>query len=472
MKKWLTLLWAFSLALCTYAQQKFFEEPIGWHGKSIELHTISDREKQQSCLFLCNDDSIRAFLLDNKQAIIQRFYLARLNDEKFLGGFIKDNKVYVFLQPSGGQSDLHVWSLRIAEGDGDDYTIPFEMRHERSVEQISCGDHFLYFAVNRRTSQFIIYDFKDNKQYDTLQYQFEPGIWKALTSYDGGFSRDINVTRIDADGRCNPDIAHIPNKLYWLHDTLFLLMNGFEKGVTNIFSFDLRSKQVGVRKIVHNNALTMDPPLIFYQDNSMLLDEKLYFVSGESNKLDVQVRDFYSGGLLKEYTTGKEEEITFKNTPIIQEGSFYKRGPRELSKTRQFLRKMVVGGGSAVMIASREDSGRTCLTIGAYQKMVTTGGGGGFWSGGAVPGVPMVYTPGGVFFRDTYIRSSRFKMQLDSTTLQHVPGEISGDIGDRIEQYTDGISIPPAGEILFRNNGKYVYAYYNRDEHKIMLVDF
>ena len=84
----------------------------------------------------------------------------------------------------------------------------------------------------------------------------------------------------------------------------------------------------------------------------------------------------------------------------------------------------------------------------------------------------MFYTAAGVFFRETYIRSSRFKMQLDSTSLQHIPGEISGGIGDRIEQYTDGISIPPAGEILLRNSGKYVYAYYNRDEHKIMLVDF
>src|ERR1700761_1693970 len=107
MKKWLFLLLAFPLALCAYAQQKFFEEPIGWHGKSIELHTIADREKLQNCVFLCNDDSIRGFLLDNKQAIIQRFYLTRQPGEKFLGGFIKDNKVYAFLQPSGNQSDLH-----------------------------------------------------------------------------------------------------------------------------------------------------------------------------------------------------------------------------------------------------------------------------------------------------------------------------------------------------------------------------
>jgi hypothetical protein len=32
--------------------------------------------------------------------------------------------------------------------------------------------------------------------------------------------------------------------------------------------------------------------------------------------------------------------------------------------------------------------------------------------------------------------------------------------------------IDPDGENLFRNGGKYVYAYYSRDEHKRMLVNF
>jgi len=32
--------------------------------------------------------------------------------------------------------------------------------------------------------------------------------------------------------------------------------------------------------------------------------------------------------------------------------------------------------------------------------------------------------------------------------------------------------IDPDGENLFRDSGKYVYAYYSRDEHKRMLVNF
>ena len=459
------LLLTLPLVMSLHAQEKFFEEPIGWRGKSIELHTISDRDKELNCLFLCNDDSIRVFLMDKKRSVIQHFYLNRLKDEQFLGGFIKGGKVYAFLQNSAGISDLHVWMLDIAGGIGDDYTVPFAMRHERAVEQISAGDHFLFMTANKKASEFAIYDFGENKTCDTLHYQFDAGIWKALTTYDGGFGREMAVMKVDPDGKMNPDMVHVPNKLYWMRDTLFLLMNKYEKGVTAVFSFDMRGKKVGFRKITHNNAQSMDAEHA-YVDNSMMLDGKLYFVSAEDNRLNVQIRDFNSGKLLHEYSAGRDDSITFKNTPIIQEGSFYHPGARELGKTRQLLRKMV--SGNAVLLATREDSGRVSLTIGAWQMMQRSGG---FGAGPMMPGAPVFMSPG-VYFRSSNVRSSRFKMQLDSATLQYVPGDISADIGDRIEQYTDKISIPPQGENLFTNDGKYIYAFYNRDEHKIMLTSF
>jgi hypothetical protein len=471
MNKWIALLLMGFVTLSAFAQDKLFEEPIGWRGKDIELHTIADRDKNRNCLFLCKGDSIRAYLVDSKQAVIQRFYFNGLTDEQMLGGFIKGDTIYAFFQASAGISDLHVWTLSIADGATLGYAVPFAMRHERMVEHINCGDHFLYFAVNKKASQFAIYDFHAGERCDTLRYQFAEGVWKALTRYNGGFGRDISVVEINPDEQMNPDMGHVPNKLYWLRDTLFLLMNNnLERGVTAVFSFDIANKKVDLRKIAHNNAAKIHTEdLEEYVDNSMLLDDRLYFVSAESKKLNVQVRDFYSGKLLKEYTVGRDEEIAFKNTPIVQEGSFYNPGKRELAKTRQLIRKMV--SGSAVLIASREDSGRVGLTIGAWQEM-SSGGGGGMWTGGGGPGVPMTFVSMSTYFRSTTVRSSRFKALLDSVTLQHVPGEITTDLGERIEQYTKGVSIPEAGEALFRNGGRYVYAYYDRDDHKIKLTGF
>lgn len=460
----LLLILCLPLALFLHAQEKFYEEPIGWRGSDIELHTISDHDKHQNCLFLCNDDSVRAFVLNNQKTIIQRFYLNRLKGEDFLGGFMKDGKVYAYFQSSGG-GDLHRWVLDIAEGVGNDTLLPFAMRHERAVEQINCGDHFLYFTANRKASQFAIYDFREGNVVDTLHYQFEEGVWKALTHLDGGLSREMNVICVDPDDLLNPDMAHIPNKLYWRRDSLFLLMNGLEEGVTAVYSFDMRNKKVDVRKITHNNVLKLDPPLTDYVDNSMLLDDRLYFVSAEDAKLNVQVRDFYSGRLLKQFTAVRDSEIAFKNTPIIQEGSFYHPGGRELGKTRQLIRKMV--SGTAVLLAMGQDSGRVELTVGAWQHMASNGPMGPF----ARPGLNLFISPTSLL-HPSNIRSSRFKMLVDGTSFEHVPGSVAMDISDRIEEYTKGVSIPSKGESLFSNNGRPVYAYYSRDAHSIVLSGF
>src|SRR5579872_5071035 len=231
MKKLIVLLLALAVVMRAFAQDTIYSEPIGWRGKDIELHTLADRDKERNCLLLCSYDSIRLFVVDSKQAVIQHFYVNRVREEQFLGGFMKADTVYAYFQGTGPNSDLHVWIFNITEGIGDDNTVPFAMRHEKAVEQISCGDHFLYFTVNKKASQFSIYDFRAGKRCDTMHYQFEPGIWKALTSYNGGFGRDVSVQEIDPDGKINPDLAHTPNKLYWLRDTLFLLMNNYEHGV-------------------------------------------------------------------------------------------------------------------------------------------------------------------------------------------------------------------------------------------------
>ncbi len=109
-------------------------------------------------------------------------------------------------------------------------------------------------------------------------------------------------------------------------------MNNYERGVTSVYSFDMIGKKVDLRKITHNNAASMDKYTFDYTDNSMLFEDKLYFVSAESGKLNIQIRDFHSGSLLHEYNTARNDEIDYKNTPIIQQGSFYKSGPPRIGK--------------------------------------------------------------------------------------------------------------------------------------------
>lgn len=463
--KLLLLLLCLPVALSLHAQEKIYEEAVGWRGEDIEMHTISDSGKTMHCLFLSNIDSMRGFLLDEKLSIVQHFAFRLLKKEAFRGGFIKDGKVNVFLQSSGADHDLHVWVLDIAGGGTTDYTIPFGQRHQVAVDQISCGDHFLYFTVNKKSSVFAIYDFRGGQRYDTLYYHFEDRVWLALNKWFGPGIREMNVAIVDPDDPMNPRVAAVPNKLYLVGDSLFLLMNHGEMGVTWVYSFDLRSKNVSFRKIVQNNARIWDPPLELYKDNSILLDGKLYFVSAQDTQLCVQVRDFYSGKRLATYTAHQDETIAFKNTPIVS--GFDQEKVRQLKNTHDLLWEMIYG--DAIIMATHEDSGRVGLVVGAWNNKYYGGP-------GIVPPGTLLFTPfviaGTAVFIDYLrtVRNPRFKMLLDSVTFQHVAGGVPPDPEDRIERLTKDIKIPPQGENLFGHAGIQVLAYYDARTREMVLM--
>jgi hypothetical protein len=176
---------------------------------------------------------------------------------------------------------------------------------------------------------------------------------------------------------------------------------------------------------------------------------------------------------LKKFFVRKDEDISFKNSPIMQEGSGLmqsSKGTRELDKTRQLLRKMAHGDAALVM-ATLNDKQQVELAIGSYAVNQSTGAGG--FTTTSVGGRPFtMYAPTGGVTRNTWIKSARFKMLLDANTSEHISGEMESSINEKIEAYTKDIKIPAEAENLFVCDGKYYYAYYDRKERKLCMVAF
>ncbi|HVU98650.1 MAG TPA: hypothetical protein VHE34_25685 [Puia sp.] len=444
----LLLLCALTLAVSVSAQEKFIEEPVGWRGNALELQVISDAARQQDCLLLFDGDSIRAFILDNQKAIVRRFYFTRLRGEEFLGGFIKEGRVHAYFE-SAGAAEIHEVELIVADGVANDFKWPFRPHSERAVAQLNGGDHFLSVAINKKTDQIVIYDFRGYKPADTLHYTFEAGLFNSLTAH-GFFNRELHIAVGNPDHWLEMGWASAPSKLYARGDTLYLLMNKWQKGVTAVFGFGMRTKKVVFRTITHNNAATLSMPHPRYEDNSMLLDNRLYFVSADELRLYVQIRDFASGALLKEFSVRGDEDLSLRNTPVVVEGPHhYYDHPRALGTTHDLLYEMT--DGSAMVLPAPEDDGLMGLTIGSWKEETVSR-----------PGVPNY----------TEIHSTRFKMLVDPATLEHVPGKAADDIRDRIGEYGKSIKIPPQAGRLFANNGRWVYAFYNRDTHSLEFAMF
>jgi hypothetical protein len=445
------------------AQENTLQVPIGWRG-SIELHTICDKSKESSCTFVVRNDSIRAIVLNNQAEVVQQFGLPHFPDETVLGGFIRNDSVFLFIE--NANEELHNWVLDIASGKATENILAFGSGKGKVLDRISCGDRFLYFMVDKKSSQFIIYNFTAQDDYSKLQYTFGEGVWKDLTS--GLFNRSINVEKIDLEGECSLDAAIQPNKLYVNRDTLFLVINK-HKDSTNIFTFDLANKKVDSRLIIHRTPLFGELP-VPSSENSFLLQNKLYYVRATFDSLNIQIVDIYTGNIIKSFSAGKDDDIAFKNTPITQDGSqMYALETRELEKTKQLLRKMV--NGDAVIIATPNSKKQVEIAVASYTKISGGGGGGGMFIPGAGGG--SVFIPTGGFSRSSsWVKSAHFKMLVNAGSCEHIEGQTGRSINEQIEYYSKELKIPPQAENLFQLNGHYYYAYYDKKERRVVMLGF
>jgi hypothetical protein len=450
-----------STNLSLFSQTELEPIDIGWTDKKIELFSFADKDQKQHGLFLSGTDSIKGFVMNDEGAIAHTYGISRLDGDKMLGGFIKGGKTYIYLYNTSDQA-FHVV---VFEGDSiRENPIHAGMGKEKELEKLSCGDHFVYLALTRKGSELVLYDFWDEKKFDSVRYHSEDDLWKRLTKGNIDLSRDIDVGEAGEDGDWSLEAAQNSNKLYYLHDSLFLVMNSL-RGTTGVVAFDLTRKLVRSWQIIQSNFVAPEDDRSSYSDNSFLLEGKLYYVQATFDSLFVQVNDFYSGGLIKRFATKRKEDIDFKNTQIILTGDDKSSNESKgLDKTRQLLNKMV--NGRAFITARRGTDGRVILTVGSYSK-ITRSSGGGYFAGGGKFGGPTIYA--GVGRTTTWTMSARFKAMLDGTNFGHIEGDIDPAISEKSE-YRSGKDAMENGEAVFQLGGGYIYAYYDMTAKMLRLT--
>ncbi len=467
----------------TVSAQIIHQEYIGWRGGSVEMNTFADKSGKLHCIVLANGDSIRIFLLNQADTLEKVFNVERKHGEEVRGGFIKDQKIFLFCGyklPRG----LHNYVINIIDGSFTQNLVVSKGSKGVVVERINAGDCYMVVSADISTSEIFISKWSNPDSADITGYIIDDkDIWKE-TLVDVNFTKKVNIVKVDEAGIPDAAVVGSHRKLYLVRDTLFFLLT-VNKGFTKVFAFDSKTKTVSSRVIVNEILRTDVTPgknlrendssgyissLNWYADNSFLLDGKLYFTSATADRLHVSITDFYSGTLLRKFSVSSEDTIAFKNTPVIQEGLTFGFAPsKELTKTSQLLRKML--NGTAV-IAALKDSTGIGIIIGSNKDLPqASSGGGSFVPGGASPGA-MTYIPSGGFSRSGWIKSVRFRMLVDSNSLNHIPGDMEASINDRVEAFTNHIDIPNNAENLIFHDGKYLYTYYDKYQRILVFCHF
>lgn len=443
-------------------------------GYSVEnAYAVVDDENDTFATFLINENSINAYLYSQNFEPISKFASKNLPEgyDEIIGKTIKDGQIRLFFKEYYNKKFGAVL-FDFERGQSLQTEFGFKLSDEIYLHSHSYQDKFYILTVNKRSSILNVYTFHHTGKFEKKSFDFTENefvnrknkpktLFHLLTEQGGGnFRAETSISKIQES---NPNSIEITSNLSKFYDreSSFILTIDDGSLFTYLFEFKVSELSVELRKIENIKEIGDEE---FTTNNSYLFEDKIFQIGGNKTIMILTVKDLETQKELKRLALSKDEEISFKNGPILQEGtSFLPEGKRELERTSQFLRKITSENIGVAVIATKNGYQ---ITMGGNKKMnpVNSGpmGMGGFGGGAPMGNSGAVAPFNPVFFAyDSYKanKSTRIECLFD-TDFQHIEGDIPQNVFDKIRDYT--AQNPNAkAENIFRIKDFFVYGNYN-----------
>lgn len=406
-----------------------FKTIIGYNTNGDDYHLyFSTKKKNEFCLVIVN--------LKNKTSSIKNIDLKL--DSTFLDAYLRDGI-------------LHIISLS-----------------EESIINIHSFDEKLSFTKNSfefSNHQFNVDSFSNSKH--KLADFF-------LSPYGFGLSEKLEVIDNTVPNALEKTSSY--NKIYHIGDEVLISIDSYN-GITKLIKLDVKTFESSIETVKHINVNEDEDGVM--KSNSLVFDNKLYQISSTKKNLSFSYQDLESKVRSKIIKLNIDDEILFKNSPIIQDGGYYS-SRRELLKTKQYLRKIFDANPG---ISINKHNNLHQITLGASKELMhsTNAGlslgassiGGGTVSGfsparGVMYGHFMVPTMQSYGYytstKSTYINC------LFDTTLNHVKEEFQDNVFDKIRRYENNVNGYLKFKTIFRYNEVFLLGYYSKG--KYILKEF
>ncbi|OEK09878.1 hypothetical protein A8C32_10230 [Flavivirga aquatica] len=245
----------------------------------------------------------------------------------------------------------------------------------------------------------------------------------------------IDVKKIDESTPNSIDITSEETKLY-MKNNKFIFTFDNNRGVVQILTVNPYDYSYTFK--------TIDKPFkaekkLAKKSNSFILNSKLFVITSTKKDMEVNIQDYSSGKLLKKIKLNVNDKITFKNTPIIQEGCVY-NDYRELESTKKFLRKLTMGD---IGISAYKQNNEYLVTIGSEKEVSRGNGGMMMMPMGGFGGVPIAALgSANVFFNPTFFAYNSYSKtksvhikSLFDLDFNHIDKEIENNFFDKIKNH-------------------------------------
>ena len=442
-----------------------------------EAFTITNEETKNLTLFIDDNKTFNAYVYDKDMQRLDELSSEGLPNryDKILGYIQKKNKTYLFLKHRNNKEfGAIVYDFESKTTKEIQFDLKFE--DEYYLEGLSKNNKFYIISIEEKSSILNIYEFGDvsyNKHTVSLDYSFriernKPQSLHEMLSISKGLGFVVELETIDNTLPVSIQMASSINKFYETANGFDLTL---DKSIyeTYVVSLNLNNYSYEIHRFEKPKYSSTET----FHGNSFLLDSHLYQLVANSNELYFEVKNRDTKEIVKSIFLSKDQDIKFKNTPIIQdkEGDIY-APHRELEKTSKFLRKI-----------DNENIGISVYNVG-FGYHIIMGSYNEIKHGGApmmmgMQGLPGMNFPLGngfgitasSFFSYSIGKSVRIECLFDNQ-FRHLDGKPRKNIFDKIKDYAEVLRDNETAETVFKWNNEVYYGYYYSGTESYRLIKF
>jgi hypothetical protein len=335
------------LGCCSFVfpQQIVNSIPLNLKKDRVAFQVVNDSTKQ-TVLFLGDKSHATAFRLDNKMELIDTLSAPKPEKtyEMMVGYNTSGISPRLFWSSSNHKSVYsQFYDFEKKAISGQQYSIPFE--EDRFLQFFSGKDKFYILSVIRKSNNFKLYVFDNAGK--MKEHVIDLGNAKfidhnnKITNVYGllgddfyGMERPYEIQKILPENLTSLTESSKKRKCY-INDKSIVITFDTTADFTQVLSIDLKKFKADVKVIQQPFVNIVDRAEL--NSNSFVLDNQLFQFKTSSQKIFFSIKDM-QGNLIKEYMRTPDEELDFKNSPIIQESGDIENA-RILEKTAQFIRK-------------------------------------------------------------------------------------------------------------------------------------
>ncbi|TYB78541.1 hypothetical protein [Bizionia myxarmorum] len=446
-----------SISMFSQKANMLFKNEDASRKASKEAFTLSNTVTNDLTFLMVERKDVYAYLFNSAFELQSQFKteVVKSKYDEALGFKLSGEKQHILFSNTK-KTKFAVLTLDFSAKNSQATELDFDFGDELFIEAVNYKNK-LYVLSSTKDQEIIIRELTDGLDFIMVtrmkinQEDVNLRERKNFSTFSLFGSLKTNIQKIDPRVPNALEQTSTTNKLYQ-YDNLVYLTFEVEDSGTLVYTINFEDLTHSIKTYDYPKGKLDD----LKRYNSYISPEYFYQIASSKDEMRFLINDL-SGALIKEFYIKKDASISFKNTPIIQEGAtalpFVNR--REMEESSKYLRKITSGDlGIAVLFQDNQ----FYMTLGGYKEVASGGG----MMMGAPGGVGTVGPSHAVVMNPTFYsynsytssKSTYFVSKFDKD-FNHIKGKISENVFEKIKKYSSKLKYITAENVFFHNDQLY-----------------